>query len=50
MLPGSGYRVVPGAGHMMHHTAPDEAMAAIDLVAGRVKQDSTRSRPKLVAG
>src|SRR5215212_11806897 len=35
MLPESGYRVVPGAGHMMHHTAPDEAMAAIDLVAGR---------------
>ena len=50
MQPESGYRVVPGAGHMMHHTAPDEAMAAIDLVASRVEQSSARSQPELVAG
>jgi pimeloyl-ACP methyl ester carboxylesterase len=50
VLPGSGYRAVPGAGHMMHHTAPDEAMAAIDLVASRAEQHSTRSQPELIAG
>jgi pimeloyl-ACP methyl ester carboxylesterase len=34
-LPGSEFRTVPGAGHMVHHTAPREAMAAIDLAARR---------------
>lgn len=34
-LPGSDLRVVPGAGHMVHHTAPGKAMAAIDLAARR---------------
>jgi pimeloyl-ACP methyl ester carboxylesterase len=50
MLPGSGYRVVPGAGHMVHHTAPDEAMAVIDLVASRAEGASARSRPRLAVG
>jgi pimeloyl-ACP methyl ester carboxylesterase len=50
MLPGSGYRVVPGAGHMMHHTAPDEAMAAIDLAASRVEKASARPQPWLAVG
>src|SRR3954447_2253554 len=50
MLPGSGYRVVPGAGHMVHHTAPDEAMAVIALVASRAEGASARSRPRLAVG
>jgi pimeloyl-ACP methyl ester carboxylesterase len=28
-LPGSKLRLVPGAGHMVHHTAPDAVIAAI---------------------
>jgi pimeloyl-ACP methyl ester carboxylesterase len=34
-VPGSELRVVPGAGHMIHHTAPDEVMAAIESAAAR---------------
>jgi pimeloyl-ACP methyl ester carboxylesterase len=29
-LAGSTLRVVPGAGHMVHHAAPDEVVAAVD--------------------
>ena len=50
MLPGSGYRAVPGAGHMMHHTAPDEAMAVIDLVASRAEGASAHPQPQPAAG
>jgi pimeloyl-ACP methyl ester carboxylesterase len=32
-LPGSEFIRVPGAGHMIHHLAPDQVMAAIDRVA-----------------
>jgi pimeloyl-ACP methyl ester carboxylesterase len=35
-LPGSELRVVPGAGHMLHHAAPREAMAAIGAAAARL--------------
>lgn len=35
-LPGSGFRVVPGAGHMVHHTAPEEVMSVIEVAASRV--------------
>jgi len=35
-LPGSGLKVIPGAGHMVHYAAPDEVVAAIDRAAGRV--------------
>jgi pimeloyl-ACP methyl ester carboxylesterase len=30
----STFRVVPGIGHMVHHAAPDEVVAAIDAVGG----------------
>jgi hypothetical protein len=32
-VPGSRLRVVEGAGHMVHHTAPDAIVAAIDEAA-----------------
>ena len=32
-LPGSEFIRVPGAGHMIHHLAPDQVVAAIDRVA-----------------
>jgi pimeloyl-ACP methyl ester carboxylesterase len=33
-LPHATLRIVEGAGHMVHHTAPDEVMRAIDVAAG----------------
>jgi pimeloyl-ACP methyl ester carboxylesterase len=30
VLPHSWFRTVPGAGHMVHHTAPEAALAAVD--------------------
>jgi pimeloyl-ACP methyl ester carboxylesterase len=36
-LPGSDLRVVPGAGHMVHHTAPRAVLDAIDFAARRVE-------------
>lgn len=47
VLPRSELRIVPGAGHMLHHTAPDEALAAIDLAARRA--DERGSSPGLRA-
>lgn len=32
-LPNSELRLIPGAGHMIHHTAPRQVMAAIDSAA-----------------
>jgi pimeloyl-ACP methyl ester carboxylesterase len=34
-IPQSTFDHVPGAGHMIHQTAPDRVMAAIDAAAGR---------------
>ncbi|PPD45611.1 MAG: alpha/beta hydrolase [Methylocystis sp.] len=36
-IPQSELIVIPGAGHMAHHTAPDEVVAAVDRVAGPQK-------------
>jgi pimeloyl-ACP methyl ester carboxylesterase len=33
---GSELRVLPGIGHMVHHSAPDEVVAAIDRAMQRV--------------
>ena len=35
-LPGSEFIRVPGAGHMIHHLAPDQVVAAIDHVAAQL--------------
>lgn len=34
-LPGSELRVIAGAGHMVHYSAPDDVMAAIETAAAR---------------
>jgi pimeloyl-ACP methyl ester carboxylesterase len=36
-LPGSELRVIPGAGHMVHHTAPHAVMAAVDDAVRRAE-------------
>ena len=45
-LPGSELRLAAGAGHMIHHLLPSEAMAAIDMAAdttvAEVKRASSR--------
>ena len=46
-LPGSELRVVPGAGHMVHHAAPDEALTAIEAASAR--SAAPRSVPRPVA-
>ncbi len=33
-IPGSVLRIVEGAGHMVHHSAPREVVEAIRLIAG----------------
>jgi pimeloyl-ACP methyl ester carboxylesterase len=33
-IPGSTLRVVPDAGHMVHHAVPDEVVAAVEAVSG----------------
>ena len=37
-IPGSEFIRVPGAGHMVHHLAPDQVVAAIDRAAQRAVQ------------
>jgi pimeloyl-ACP methyl ester carboxylesterase len=33
-IPGSGLRIVEGAGHMVHHSAPREVAGAVRSIAG----------------
>lgn len=35
-LPGSELRIVPGAGHMVHHTVPNEVVAAIETAVQKL--------------
>jgi pimeloyl-ACP methyl ester carboxylesterase len=35
-LPGSSLWVLPGLGHMLHHSAPDEVMAALEILSKRI--------------
>jgi pimeloyl-ACP methyl ester carboxylesterase len=49
LVPGSELRVVPGAGHMVHHAAPDAVMAAIDLAAERSHQQASAWTPPAAA-
>jgi pimeloyl-ACP methyl ester carboxylesterase len=44
-LPNSWLRIVEGAGHMVHHAAPAQMMAAIDQAAGMVWDRSLKLRP-----
>ena len=37
-LPHSELRIVPGSGHMVHHTAPQAVMAAIDRAAALARE------------
>lgn len=37
-LPGSELHVVPGVGHMVHYTAPEQIVAAVNAVAQRVSE------------
>lgn len=42
---GSRLSVVPNAGHMVHHTAPDAVLAAIDEVAALARSAPARASP-----
>lgn len=42
--PHSSLTVIPGAGHMAHHTAPDQIVAAVDRVVGLERQPA---RPEM---
>jgi pimeloyl-ACP methyl ester carboxylesterase len=35
-LPGSEFIRIPGAGHMIHHSAPDQVVAAVDRVVAQL--------------
>jgi pimeloyl-ACP methyl ester carboxylesterase len=48
-LPQSTLHRVPGAGHMVHHTAPEEVMSAIDDVAGAARLGRHREVASLAA-
>lgn len=41
-IPNATLRIVPGAGHMVHHTATRQVLAAIDEAAGRAGLPATR--------
>jgi len=47
-IPGSELRLVPGAGHMVHHAAPDLVAEAVEAVAAR-SAALPGSAPRLVA-
>jgi pimeloyl-ACP methyl ester carboxylesterase len=53
-IPGSTLQIVPGVGHMVHHTAPDQVAAAI-LAVARASGDpiasaAPRSKPQAATG
>ena len=35
-IPGSTLLILPGVGHMLHHSAPDEVMAALETISHRI--------------
>jgi pimeloyl-ACP methyl ester carboxylesterase len=45
-LPGSRLVEVPGAGHMIHHSAPDAVLEAIEAVMSRAFGPAERSRSR----
>ena len=46
-IPGSELRLVPGAGHMVHHAVPGLVAELVEAVSGR--SDASRSVPRLAA-
>ena len=46
-IPHSDLRLVPGAGHMVHHAVPEQVAELIEAVAGEGRADSSHSRPAL---
>jgi pimeloyl-ACP methyl ester carboxylesterase len=36
IVPDAGLTLLPGIGHMPHHTAPDAVVAAIDRMVARI--------------
>lgn len=44
-IPGSTLQIVPGVGHMVHHTAPDQVAAIILAVAGASGDPDTPGAP-----
>ena len=44
-IPGSTLQIVPGVGHMVHHTAPDQVAATILAVAGASGDPDTPEAP-----
>lgn len=42
-VPQSELVIVPGAGHMVHHTAPDKVVSAVDRVSHREKPPQSRT-------
>ena len=37
-IPGSTLLILPGLGHMLHHSAPDEVMAAVETISHRISE------------
>ena len=48
-IPHSGLRLVPGAGHMVHHAVPERVAEAVEAVSGEGHADAGHGRPALAA-
>jgi pimeloyl-ACP methyl ester carboxylesterase len=48
-IPHSELRLVPGAGHMVHHAVPGQVVAMVEAVSGERHADRSHSRPTLAA-
>ena len=48
-IPHSELRLVPGAGHMVHHAVPEQVTKIIEAVSNQGRADSSQSQPALAA-
>jgi pimeloyl-ACP methyl ester carboxylesterase len=48
-IPHSQLRLVPGAGHMVHHAVPGQLAGLIETVAGEARAAGGRGHPTLAA-
>jgi pimeloyl-ACP methyl ester carboxylesterase len=46
-IPHSDLRLVPEAGHMVHHAVPGQVAEVIEAVAGEGRTDNSHNRPAL---